>query len=90
MERLASLLLATALLALLLLALLLQSWGGFALVLAATLAWLWLRVRAARSAAAEQFFGEPGEDTRVTAFQAGSPSEMPSPRPARQDGRRTQ
>lgn len=79
MDRIISLLLAAALLALLLMAILHESWGGFALVAAATVAWLWYRTRVARSTAAEQFFNDPGEETRVTGIQPGPPSEMPPP-----------
>jgi len=34
-------------------------------------------VQVARGEAAERFFGDAGEDTRLTSFQGGSPSEMP-------------
>jgi hypothetical protein len=60
-----------------LLALWFHSWGALALIVVATVGVAWYRVQVARSAAAEKFFGEPGEETRLTGFQGGSPSEMP-------------
>jgi hypothetical protein len=70
------------------LSLYLRSWGGVVLVLVAAAGFAWYRVQVARGEAAEQFFGDVGEDTRLTTFQAGSPSEMtpldrtvPPPRP---------
>jgi hypothetical protein len=68
---------ALAALALLGLSIYLRSWGGVALVVVAAAGFAWYRVQVAQSEAAEQFFGEGGEDTRLTSFQAGSPSEMP-------------
>ena len=69
----------------------LRSWGGVALVVAAAVGLVWYRVQVARAEATEQFFGDPGEDTRLTSFQAGSPSEMPVDRagepPASRDTR---
>jgi hypothetical protein len=59
----------------------LRSWGGFALVVVASIGFAWYRVQVARGEAAEQFFGDVGEDTRLTSFQGGSPSEMPVDRP---------
>lgn len=55
----------------------LHSWGGVALVAAAAAGLAWYRVQVARGEAAERFFGDAGEDTRLTSFQGGSPSEMP-------------
>ena len=54
----------------------LHSWGGIALVLVAAAGLAWYRAQVARGEAAERFFGDAGEDTRLTSFQAGSPSEM--------------
>ena len=54
----------------------LRSWGGIALVAVAAAGFAWYRVQVARGEAAEQFFGEAGEDTRLTSVQGGSPSEM--------------
>jgi hypothetical protein len=54
-----------------------QSWGALALLLMAGVGWGWYRVQVVRSAAAEKFFGDAGEETRMTGFQGGSPSEMP-------------
>ena len=55
----------------------LHSWGGVTLLALIGGGYAWYRMQVARSEAAEQFFGEAGEDTRLTSFQAGSPSEMP-------------
>lgn len=57
-------------------ALYLRAWGGVALIVVASAGLVWYRAQVARAEAAEQFFGEAGEDTRLTAFQAGAPSEM--------------
>jgi hypothetical protein len=57
----------------------LHSWGGIALVLVAGAGLAWYRNQVARGEAAERFFSDAGEDTRLTSFQGGSPSEMPSP-----------
>jgi hypothetical protein len=57
----------------------LRSWGGLVLLAVAGAAFAWYRVQVARSEAAEQFFGDAGEETRLTSFQGGSPSEMPGP-----------
>jgi hypothetical protein len=67
----------------------LHSWGGVALVLVGAAGFAWYRVQVARGEAAEQFFGDAGEDTRLTQFQGGSPSEMPVDRgsPGDHDGR---
>jgi hypothetical protein len=54
-----------------------HSWGGVVLVVVAAAGFAWYRVQVARGEAAEQFFGDVGEDTRLTSFQGGSPSEMP-------------
>ena len=71
----------TAAVLLLSLSLYLQSWGGVALVLVVSIGFAWYRIQVARGEAAEQFFGDAGEDTRLTSFQGGSPSEMPVDRP---------
>jgi len=54
----------------------LRSWGGVALVLATAGGYAWYRAQVVRGEAAEQFFTDPGEDTRMTGFQGGSPSEL--------------
>lgn len=59
------------------LSLYLHSWGGFALLALAAGGYAWYRVQVARGEAAEKFFGDLGEDTRLTSFHVGSPSEMP-------------
>jgi hypothetical protein len=58
----------------------LHLWGGVVLVAVAAAGFVWYRMQVARGQDGEQFFGEAGEDTRLTAFQAGSPSEMPTDR----------
>lgn len=63
-----------------------RSWGGVALVLTAAAGFAWYRVQVARGEASEQFFGDAGEETRLTSFQAGSPSEMPIDRNTRPAG----
>jgi len=55
----------------------LHSWGGVALVALAAAGYAWYRVQVARGEDAERVFGDAGEDTRLTNFQGGSPSEMP-------------
>jgi hypothetical protein len=78
MARTPSLLLFGALLvALLLGAIWFHSWGGLALVVVGAVGILWYRLQVARNAGTEDFFGDAGEETRLTAFQGGSPSEMP-------------
>jgi hypothetical protein len=72
---------AAAALLILLLSLYLHSWGGLVLLAVVGGAFAWYRIQVARSEAAEQFFGDAGEDTRLTSFQGGSPSEMPAPEP---------
>lgn len=54
----------------------LHSWGGIALLVVAASGLAWYRVQVARGEAAERFFGDAGEDTRLTGFQPGSPSDM--------------
>jgi hypothetical protein len=72
------LVLATLVVALLLaLSIYLRSWGGVALILVVAGGLAWYRVQVARGEATERFFGDAGEDTRMTGFQGGSPSEMP-------------
>ena len=65
------------LVALLLGAIWFRSWGGLALVVVSAAAVFWYRLQVARSAGTEEFFGDGGEETRMTGFQGGSPSEMP-------------
>ena len=67
-------------LALLALSIYLRSWGGIALLAVSAAGFAWYRVQVAQGQAAEQFFGDVGEDTRLTGFQGGSPSEMPGDR----------
>lgn len=55
----------------------LHLWGGIALVVVAAAGIAWYRMQVAQAQATEQFFGDAGEDTRLTGFQAASPSEMP-------------
>lgn len=56
----------------------LRSWGGVALVLLGAAGLAWYRAQVARTEETEQFFGDMGEETRLTGFQgAGSPSELP-------------
>jgi hypothetical protein len=65
----------------------LHSWGGIVLLLLGGGAIAWYRAQVAEGEAAERFFGDMGEETRLTNFQAGSASEMPldasGPAPAR-------
>ena len=79
MKRSKTLFAGAAILAVLVLALsvYLHSWGGVALLAIAAGAYAWYRTQVARGEAAEQFFGDVGEDTRLTQLQGGSPSEMP-------------
>jgi hypothetical protein len=63
----------------------LQLWGGLVLVAVAAAGFVWYRMQVARGRDSDQFFGEAGEDTRLTAFQAGSPSEMPVDRGRAED-----
>jgi hypothetical protein len=64
-------------LALLLGAIWFHSWGGLALVVVGAIGIIWYRMQVARTDDAEDFFGDAGEETRMTGFQGGSPSEMP-------------
>ncbi|MDB5897005.1 MAG: hypothetical protein JWP22_1638 [Ramlibacter sp.] len=59
-------------------------WGGVALLAVAAAGSAWYRIQVSRGEATEQFFGDFGEETRLTAFQGGSPSEMPVDRSERQ------
>lgn len=68
---------AIAALAVLALSAYLRSWGGPVLIAVAGAALVWYRIQVARGEAAERFFGDAGEDTRLTSIQGGSPSEMP-------------
>lgn len=74
-------LVALATLLVLALSLYLHSWGGVALLAVVGGGYAWYRVQVARGEAAQEFFGDAGEDTRLTSFQGGSPSEMPVDRP---------
>lgn len=65
-----------------LLALYWRSWGLAAFIAVSAGGFAWYRIQVARSDAAQDFFGEVGEETRLTGFQGGSPSEMPPPGPA--------
>jgi len=60
----------------------LHSWGGPALLAVAAGGYGWYRTQVARGQSGEQFFNDLGEETRLTGFQGGSPSEMPVDRPA--------
>lgn len=46
------------------------------------------RMRAARSADAARFFGDMGEDTRLTSLQGQAPSELPAAEPHSDPDRR--
>ena len=89
MKRPARLLAAAAIAAVLVLALswYLHSWGGLALIAVSAAGYAWYRAQVARGEAAERFFGDAGEDTRLTAIQGGSPSEMPPLEPGRDEQR---
>lgn len=70
------------------LSLYLRSWGGVALVVVGAAGFAWYRIQVMRGEeAAEQFFADAGEETRLTSFQGttgfqhASPSEMPAERP---------
>lgn len=77
MQRLALILLGVVVAGVLLGSIWTHAWGGLALVLVAGVGVAWYKLQVARSAEAEKFFGDVGEDTRLTGFQGGSPSEMP-------------
>lgn len=56
----------------------LHSWGGIVLLVLAAAAIAWYRAQVAEGEAAERFFGDMGEETRLPTYQGGgSPSEMP-------------
>lgn len=61
-----------------------RSWGLMVLVLVGGAGYAWYRVQVDRGAETDKFFGDLGEETRLTGFQGGgSPSEMPvDPPPA--------
>jgi hypothetical protein len=63
--------------ALLALSLYLHSWGGVTLIALGAAGVAWYRMQVARGEAAEQFFGDLGEETRLTGFQGGPGSELP-------------
>ncbi len=83
MNRKTRLIAAAAIAALLVLALsvYLHSWGGPALVAVAAGGYAWYRAQVARGQSTDQFFNDLGEETRLTGFQGGSPSEMSVDRP---------
>lgn len=80
---------AAVLLALLAVSVYFRSWGGLALILLTAAGLAWYRIQVARGEATERFFGDAGEDTRLTTFQGGSPSEMPVDRGDPAQGRDT-
>ena len=55
----------------------LHSWGGIVLLVLGAGAIAWYRAQVAEGEAAERFFGDMGEETRLTNFQTGSASELP-------------
>jgi hypothetical protein len=56
----------------------LHSWGGIVLLVLGAVAIAWYRAQVAEGEAAERFFGDMGEETRLPNYQGGgSPSEMP-------------
>ena len=59
------------------LSLYLHSWGGIVLLVLGAAAIAWYRAQVAEGEAAERFFGDMGEETRVTTFQGGPASELP-------------
>jgi hypothetical protein len=65
-----------------------QSWGLAAFIAVSAAGYAWYRIQVERSAAAEEFFGDVGEETRLTGFQGGSPSEMPPPGPSASSDRK--
>ena len=80
MTRTSALAAALVLLAAVAVALWVHAWGAVALIVVGAVGIAWYRVQVARSAAeAEKFFGDPGEETRLTGMQGVSPSEMPPP-----------
>ena len=66
---------------LLALSLYLHSWGGVTLIVLGVGGVAWYRTQVARGEAAEQFFGDLGEETRLTGFQGGPGSELPPDHP---------
>jgi len=79
MSRSARFTLATAFASVLLLGLsaYLHSWGGVVLLVLGAAAIAWYRAQVAQGEDAERFFGDAGEETRMTGFQGGSASELP-------------
>ncbi len=55
----------------------LHSWGGLALIVLGAAGCVWYRNQVARGEDTEQFFGDLGEETRLTGFQGAGPSELP-------------
>jgi hypothetical protein len=53
-----------------------RSWGALALILVGGIGGVWYRMQVERSKATEKFFGDAGEDTRLTGL-GPAPSEMP-------------
>ncbi len=58
-----------------------RAWGALALLTVGAVGGFWYRLQVARTEAAEKFFADDGEETRMTAFQGGPASEMPVERP---------
>lgn len=59
----------------------LRSWGGVALVVMGAVVAAWYRAQVARSEDGQQFFGDLGEETRLTSIEASAPSELPLQHP---------
>ena len=66
----------------------LHSWGGIVLLVLGAAAVAWYRAQVAEGEAAERFFGDMGEETRLTNFQAGGASELPVDRTLAGDARK--
>lgn len=55
----------------------LDAWGGLALTALIGGGFAWYRVQVARSESADPFFGDGGEETRLTGLQHGAGGELP-------------
>jgi hypothetical protein len=55
----------------------LHLWGGIAMIVVAAAGIAWYRMQVSQAQDTERFFGDAGEDTRVTGLQGVSPSELP-------------